>query len=180
MRPRNDSLASLSRSRPCCSQRCRPFAHRRPRRVRPSSRARHSARTGNAAGPRHHQRQHGAVHRSELHHQSPEASYFRQPGLGSRLRHEPVPARAAPPPILLHGSAVPQTNPSQRPSFSIAPTDPCSPAVARSPPTRRPSPETSPVPAAAAPSRPSPRPDRFETAICHQYRTLETLTCDRC
>ena len=98
---------------------------------RPSSRA-DTRPDRQRRGPRHHQRQHGAVHRSELHHQSPEASYFGSPGSGTpRLRREPVPARPAPPPILLHGSAVSQTNPSQRPSFSIAPTDPCSPRWSR-------------------------------------------------
>ena len=166
------------RVRPCCSRSRPPWLQSPQRWVRPSA-GQCTGRTGNAApaAPS------AAARRSPPFRATPpipEASYFGSQGSALRPRHGPVPARAAPLPILpARQSQFCRPIPSRRPASASRRPIPCSPAVARSPPTRRPSPETSPAPAAAAPSRPSPRPDRFETAICHQYRTLETLTCDK-
>jgi hypothetical protein len=72
-----------------------------------------------------------------------------------------------------------QTNPSQRPSFSIAPTDPLL--------TRGRAITADPQAIAGniagtysgCAVQTVTTPDLFETAICHQYRTLETVTCDK-
>jgi hypothetical protein len=111
----------------------------------------------------------------------PEASYFGGPGLGSQAAARAGacasgPAAADPSCTAVQFS---QTNPSQRPSFSIAPTDPLL-ARARA---------ITADPQAIAGNiagtysdcdvQTVTTPDRFETAICHQYRTLETVTCDK-
>jgi hypothetical protein len=111
----------------------------------------------------------------------PEASYFGGPGLGSQAAARADacasgPAAADPSCTAVQFS---QTNPSQRPSFSIAPTDPLldrARAITADP-------EAIAGNIAGTYSgcdvQTVTTPDRFETAICHQYRTLETVTCDK-
>jgi hypothetical protein len=110
----------------------------------------------------------------------PEASYFGSPGLGT-----PAAARAN---ACANGAATDpsctavgfsQTNPGARPSFSIAPTDPL---LTRG---RVISADPQAIAGNIAGTysgctvQTVTTPDRFETAICHQYRTLETTTCDK-
>ena len=72
-----------------------------------------------------------------------------------------------------------QTNPTRRPTFSIAPNDPLL--------TRARTITADPQSIAGNIAGPysgcsvqtTTTPDRFETALCHQYRTTETLTCDK-
>ncbi len=72
-----------------------------------------------------------------------------------------------------------QTNPTRRPSFSITPTDPLLGAAK----------SITADPQAIAGNiagtysgctvQTTTTPDRFETALCHQVRTTETLSCDK-
>jgi hypothetical protein len=72
-----------------------------------------------------------------------------------------------------------QTNPTRRPLFSIAPNDPLL--------TRATSITADPQAIAGniagtysgCSVQTTKSPDRFETALCHQVRTLETLSCDK-
>jgi hypothetical protein len=111
----------------------------------------------------------------------PEASYFGSPGLGTQAATRASacasgPAAADPSCTAVQFS---QTNPSQRPSFGIAPTDPLL--------TRGRAITADPQAIAGniagtysgCAVQTATTPDRFETAICHQYRTLETVTCDK-
>ncbi len=111
----------------------------------------------------------------------PEASYFGSPGLGTQAAARASacasgPAAADPSCTAVQFS---QTNPSQRPSFSIAPTDPLL--------TRGRAITADPQAIAGniadtysgCAVQTVTTPDLFETAICHQYRTLETVTCDK-
>ena len=111
----------------------------------------------------------------------PEASYFGSPGLGTQAATRASacasgPAAADPSCTAVQFS---QTNPSQRPSFGIAPTDPLL--------TRGRAITADPQAIAGniagtysgCAVQTVTTPDRFETAICHQYRTLETVTCDK-
>ena len=111
----------------------------------------------------------------------PEASYFGSPGLTSQA------ATRADACMSSTGAADPsctavqfsQTNFERRPSFDITPGDPLL-SRARA---------ISADPQAIAGNiagtysdcnvETVTTPDRFETAICHQYRTLETVTCDK-
>lgn len=72
-----------------------------------------------------------------------------------------------------------QTNPTRRPTFSIAPNDPLL-TRAR---TITADPQSIAGNIAGTYSgcsvQTTTTPDRFETALCHQYRTTETLTCDK-
>ena len=88
--------ASSSRSRPCCSQRCRPpTRNRRPRWETPSSRARHSAEpaTPRPAAPSAAARRSPPFRTTPPIPRRPATSAAR--GWAPRPRHEPVPARAA-------------------------------------------------------------------------------------
>jgi hypothetical protein len=115
----------------------------------------------------------------------PEASYFGSPGLGT-----PASARigaCAGGPGAAGGfgdqacNAVEfsQTNPSRRPTYSIAPSDPLL--------TRGRTITADPQAIAGniagtysgCTVQTVTRPDIFETLICHQYRTMETTTCDK-
>lgn len=111
----------------------------------------------------------------------PEASYFGSPGLGTQAAARASacasgPAAADPSCTAVQFS---QTNPSQRPSFGIALTDPLL--------TRGRAITANPQAIAGniagtysgCAVQTVTTPDRFETAICHQYRTLETVTCDK-
>jgi len=110
----------------------------------------------------------------------PEANYFGSPGLGSQAAAR-ASACATGPAADPSCTAVQfsQTNPSQRPSFNIAPTDPLL--------TRGRAITANPHAIAGniagtysgCAVQTVTTPDRFETAICHQYRTLETVTCDK-
>jgi hypothetical protein len=110
----------------------------------------------------------------------PEASYFGGPGLGSQAAAR-AGACASGPAADPSCTAVQfsQINPSQRPSFSIAPTDPL---LARG---RAITADPQAIAGNIAGTysdcdvQTVTAPDRFETAICHQYRTLETVTCDK-
>jgi len=114
----------------------------------------------------------------------PQASYFGGPGIAA-------PAAAASNACTGSGSTgdfaaqacnavnFSQTNPTRRPLFSIAPNDPLL-AGAKS---------ITADPQAIAGNiagtysgctvQTTTQPDRFETALCHQYRTMETLSCNK-
>ncbi len=72
-----------------------------------------------------------------------------------------------------------QTNPTRRPSFSIAPNDPLLTAAK----TITADPQAIAGNIAGTYSgctmQTTTTPDRFETALCHQYRTTDTLSCDK-
>lgn len=72
-----------------------------------------------------------------------------------------------------------QTNPTRRPSFSIAPNDP----LLTSAKTITADPQAIAGNIAGTYSgctvQTTTPPDRFETALCHQYRTMDTLSCDK-
>jgi len=115
----------------------------------------------------------------------PEASYFGSPGL-STLSSTHVSACAGatgqPANFAQQGcNAVDfsQTNPSRRPTYSIGPNDPL---LTRAK-TITADPQAIAGNLAGTYSGCSVQTvttaDRFETAICHQYRTLETATCDK-
>ncbi len=72
-----------------------------------------------------------------------------------------------------------QTNPTRRPTFSIAPNDPLL-ARARTITTDPQSIAGNIAGTYSACSvQTTTTADRFETALCHQYRTTEALTCDK-
>ena len=114
----------------------------------------------------------------------PQASYFGSAGLGSQ-------ASAATSACAAGGNGnttgaqacnavnFSQTNPTRRPTFSIAPNDPLL-TRAR---TITADPQSIAGNIAGTYSgcsvQTTTTPDRFETALCHQYRTTETLTCDK-
>ena len=115
----------------------------------------------------------------------PEASYFGSPGL-STLSSAHVSACAGatgqPANFAQQGcNAVDfsQTNPSRRPTYSIGPTDPLL--------TRAKTITADPQAIAGnlagtysgCTVQTVTRPNIFETAICHQYRTMENTTCDK-
>lgn len=72
-----------------------------------------------------------------------------------------------------------QTNPTRRPSFSIAPNDPLLTGAK----TITADPQAIAGNIAGTYSgctvQTTTTPDRFETALCHQYRTTDTLSCDK-
>ena len=72
-----------------------------------------------------------------------------------------------------------QTNPTRRPSFSIAPNDP----LLTGSKTVTADPQAIAGNIAGAYSgctvQTTTPPDRFETALCHQFRTTETRSCDK-
>ena len=72
-----------------------------------------------------------------------------------------------------------QTNPTRRPSFSIAPNDPLLTGAK----TITADPQTIAGNIAGTYSActvlTTTTPDRFETALCHQYRKTDTLSCDK-
>lgn len=72
-----------------------------------------------------------------------------------------------------------QTNPTRRPSFSIAANDPLLSGAK----TITADPQAIAGNIAGTYSgcavQTTTTPDRFETALCHQYRTTETLSCDK-
>jgi hypothetical protein len=115
----------------------------------------------------------------------PQTTYFGSPGLGAQAATQ-VNACATPagPGGSLTDQACnavhfSQTNPAQRPSFSIAPNDPLL--------GRALSITADPQAIAgnlagtysACTVQTVTQPDVFESRICHQYRTMETLACDK-
>jgi conjugal transfer mating pair stabilization protein TraN len=113
----------------------------------------------------------------------PQASYFGSAGLGSQAAAATSACAAS------NGNTTSaqacnavnfsQTNPTRRPTFSIAPNDPLL-TRAR---TITADPQSIAGNIAGTYSgcsvQTTTTPDRFETALCHQYRTTETLTCDK-
>jgi hypothetical protein len=115
----------------------------------------------------------------------PEASYFGSPGLGT-LSSAHVSACAGATGQTANFAEqgcnavdFSQTNPSRRPTYSIGPNDPLL--------TRAKTITADPQAIAGnlagtysgCSVQTTTTPDRFETALCHQYRTTETLTCDK-
>jgi len=111
----------------------------------------------------------------------PEASYFGSPGIGTQASARASacasgPAAADPACMAVQFS---QTNPTRRPDFSIGASDPLL--------TRGRAITADPQAIAGniagtysgCSVQTVTTADLFETAICHQYRTLETLTCDK-
>ena len=114
----------------------------------------------------------------------PQASYFGSAGLGSQAA-----AATSACAVAGNGSTAgaqactavnfSQTNPTRRPTFSIAVNDPLL-TRAR---TITADPQSIAGNIAGTYSgcsvQTTTTPDRFETALCHQYRVTETLTCDK-
>jgi len=114
----------------------------------------------------------------------PQTSYFGSPGISA-------PAAAAANACTGSGSSggyaaqacnavnFSQTNPTRRPSFSIAPNDPLLTGAK----TITADPQAIAGNIAGTYSgctvQTTTTPDRFETALCHQYRTTDTLSCDK-
>jgi conjugal transfer mating pair stabilization protein TraN len=114
----------------------------------------------------------------------PQASYFGSAGLGSQAAAATSACAAASNGNTTSAQACnavnfSQTNPTRRPTFSIAPNDPLL-TRAR---TITADPQSIAGNIAGTYSgcsvQTTTTPDRFETALCHQYRTTETLTCDK-
>ena len=114
----------------------------------------------------------------------PQASYFGSAGLGSQAAAATSACAAAGNGNTTGAQACnavnfSQTNPTRRPTFSIAPNDPLL-TRAR---TITVDPQSIAGNIAGTYSgcsvQTTTTPDRFETALCHQYRTTETLTCDK-
>ena len=114
----------------------------------------------------------------------PQASYFGSAGLGSQAAAATSACAAAGNGNTTSAQACnavnfSQTNPTRRPTFSIAPNDPLL-TRAR---TITADPQSIAGNIAGTYSgcsvQTTTTPDRFETALCHQYRTTETLTCDK-
>lgn len=114
----------------------------------------------------------------------PQASYFGSAGLGSQAAAATSACAAAGNGNTTGAQACnavnfSQTNPTRRPTFSIAPNDPLL-TRAR---TITADPQSIAGNIAGTYSgcsvQTTTTPDRFETALCHQYRTTETLTCDK-
>jgi hypothetical protein len=114
----------------------------------------------------------------------PQASYFGSAGLGSQADAATSACAAAGNGSTTGAQACnpvnfSQTNPTRRPTFSIAPNDPLL-TRAR---TITADPQSIAGNIAGTYSgcsvQTTTTPDRFETALCHQYRTTETLTCDK-
>lgn len=111
----------------------------------------------------------------------PEAGYFGSPGLGTQTVTRASacasgPAAADPACV---ATQFLQTNPTRRPDFNIDTNDPLL--------TRSRAITADPQAIAGSISgtysdcsvQTATTVDRFETAICHQYRTLESTTCDK-
>ena len=114
----------------------------------------------------------------------PQAAYFGSAGLGSQAGAATSACAAAGNGATTGAQACnavnfSQTNPTRRPTFSIAPNDPLL-TRAR---TITADPQSIAGNIAGTYSgcsvQTTTTPDRFETALCHQYRTTETLTCDK-
>lgn len=114
----------------------------------------------------------------------PHASYFGSAGLGSQAAAATSACAAAGNGNTTGAQACnavnfSQTNPTRRPTFSIAPNDPLL-TRAR---TIAADPQSIAGNIAGTYSgcsvQTTTTPARFETALCHQYRTTETLTCDK-
>ena len=114
----------------------------------------------------------------------PQASYFGGAGLGSQAGAATSACAAAGNGSTTGAQACnavnfSQTNPTRRPTFSVAPNDPLL-TRAR---TITADPQSIAGNIAGTYSgcsvQTTTAPDRFETALCHQYRTTETLTCDK-
>ena len=114
----------------------------------------------------------------------PQASYFGSAGLGSQAAAATSACAAAGNGNTTGAQACnavnfSQTNPTRRPTFSIAPNDPLL-TRAR---TITADPQSIAGNIAGTYSgcsvQTTTTPDRFESALCHQYRTTETLTCDK-
>ena len=114
----------------------------------------------------------------------PQASYFGSAGLGSQAAAATSACAAAGNGNTTGAQACnavnfSQTNPTRRPTFSIAANDPLL--------TRARAITADPQSIAGniagtysgCSVQTTTTPDRFETALCHQYRTTETLTCDK-
>ena len=114
----------------------------------------------------------------------PQTSYFGSPGLSA-------PAAAAANACTGSGSSggyaaqacnavnFSQTNPTRRPSFSIAQNDPLLTGAKAI--TADPQAIAGNIAGtySGCTVQTTTTPDRFETALCHQYRTTDTLSCDK-
>lgn len=114
----------------------------------------------------------------------PQASYFGSAGLGSQAAAATSACAAAGNGNTTGAQACnavnfSQTNPTRRPTFSIAPHD----SLLTRARTINADPQSIAGNIAGTYSgcsvQTTTTPDRFETALCHQYRTTETLTCDK-
>lgn len=109
----------------------------------------------------------------------PEASYFGSAGLGTPAAARAGACTGATSDQECNAVEFSQTNPSRRPTFSIAPTDPL---VSRAR-TITADPQAIAGILAGTYSgctvQTVTSPDIFETLICHQYRTIENATCDK-
>ena len=114
----------------------------------------------------------------------PQASYFGSAGLGSQAAAATSACAAAGNGSTTGAQACnavnfSQTNPTHRPTFSIAPNDPLLTRAS----TITADPQSIAGNIAGTYSgcsvQTTTTPDRFETALCHQYRATETLTCDK-
>jgi hypothetical protein len=118
----------------------------------------------------------------------PQASYFGSAGLGSQAAAATSACAAAGNGGNTGAQACnavnfSQTNPTRRPTFSIAPNDPLLTRARTI--TADPQSIAGNIAGQIAGTysgcsvQTTTTPDRFETALCHQYRTTETLTCDK-
>lgn len=115
----------------------------------------------------------------------PEASYFGSPGLGTPASARVGACAGGPGAAGGFGDQAcnavefSQTNPSRRPTYSIAPND----QLLTRGRTITADPQAIAGNIAGTYSgctvQTVTRPDVFETLICHQYRTMETTTCDK-
>jgi hypothetical protein len=115
---------------------------------------------------------------------APQTSYFGSAGLGSAAAAAAQACAIQPRSAGLEAQACEaanfsRTNPLRRPNFTIAPSD----ALLTTARAITANPQAIAGNLAGTYSgctvHTSTTPERFETALCHQYRTTETFTCDR-
>lgn len=110
---------------------------------------------------------------------APAASYFGGPGLGTPSVTTIANCAAAPQDPACKAINFSQTNPAQRPSYTITPDNPL---LTRSR-TITADPQAIAGNIAGTYSgctvQTVTRPDIFETLTCHQYRTIQNATCDK-
>ena len=114
----------------------------------------------------------------------PQASYFGSAGLGSQAAAATSACAAAGNGNTTNAQACnavnfSQTNPTRRPTFSIAPNDPLLTRARTITADPRSIAGNIAGTYSGCSVQTTTTPDRFETALCHQYRTTETLTCDK-
>ena len=130
------------------------------------------------------QRQYCAVHGTELHDHAAGDPCFGGPGLGTQSSARVGACAGGPGAGRFADQAAITRSTSPRRIRRGAPTTASPQATRRSragpsPPTRRRLRAISLAPTAAAPLQTVTSPDIFETLTCHQYRTMESTTCDK-